>query len=259
MKQIYLADEQEMDRLGIRQFLELSEYSVHEFNDLHSLQLSISRQLPDLLILAITFSDGDGFSFLKKLRATYSFPVIFVTSRGAESDRILGFELGADDYVVKPFSAKELVLRVRAIFRRLEGTTQLNRGGSSWVLDGSVLLLDEVSHLFTIDGDLIPLTAAEWRIMSYLVSNAGILITRAQVLENCFDYSFEFYDRIVDTHIKNIRSKLGALGSQWIETVRGYGYRFAGRPTDGRPTHGNVEGKSSEAAFASHEVIAARS
>lgn len=257
MKQIYLADEQEMDRLAIRQFLELSEYTVHEFGDLHSLQSAIARQLPDLLILSVAFSDGDGFSFLKKLRTTYSFPVIFVTSRGAESDRILGFELGADDYVVKPFSSKELVLRVTAIFRRLEGTSQLNRGGSSWVLDGSVLLLDEVSHLFTIDGDLIPLTAAEWRIMSYLVSNAGILITRAQVLENCFDYSFESYDRIVDTHVKNIRSKLGALGGQWIETVRGYGYRFAGRPTDGRTAHVPEE-KTGEVASRPHKSAVAQ-
>ncbi len=234
MKHIYLAEGNDSERNAIRQFLELSEYTVQEFPDLHSLQSAIAKQIPDLLLLEVSFADGDGFSFLKKLRLTYSFPVVFVTSRGAESDRILGFELGVDDYVVKPFSAKELVLRVGAIFRRLEGSRQLYHGGSSWLLGGSVLLLDELSHQFTIDGDMIPLTAAEWRIMSYLVSNSGILITRSQVLEHCFDYSFESYDRIVDTHIKNIRSKLGPLGNQWIETVRGYGYRFAGKPSDGR-------------------------
>lgn len=200
---------------------------------MHSVQAAIARQVPDMLIQDVMLPDGDGFTFVKKLRMSYSFPVVFMTARVAESDRILGFELGADDYITKPFSAKELVLRVQAIFRRLDGASQLHRSGSSWVLDGSILLLDEVSHLFTIDGRHIPLTAAEWRIMSYLVSNSGILITRAQILEHCFDYSFESYDRIVDTHVKNIRSKLGPLGAQWIETVRGYGYRFAGHPTDG--------------------------
>lgn len=110
------------------------------------------------------------------------------------------------------------------------------RSGSSWTLGNSFLQLDEVSHLFAIDGNQITLTAAEWRIMSYLVSNSGILITRSQILEHCFDYSFESYDRIVDTHVKNIRAKIGPLGSQWIETVRGYGYRFAGHSTVNRPS-----------------------
>lgn len=233
MKLIYIVEDHESIRDGVKQYLELSGYDVAGFADLHSVQAAIARQVPDMLIQDVMLPDGDGFTFVKKLRMSYSFPVVFMTARVAESDRILGFELGADDYITKPFSAKELVLRVQAIFRRLDGASQLHRSGSSWVLDGSILLLDEVSHLFTIDGRHIPLTAAEWRIMSYLVSNSGILITRAQILEHCFDYSFESYDRIVDTHVKNIRSKLGPLGSQWIETVRGYGYRFAGHPTDG--------------------------
>ncbi len=233
MKLIYIVEDHESIREGVKQYLELSGYDAAGFADLHSVQAAIARQVPDMLIQDVMLPDGDGFTFVKKLRMSYSFPVVFMTARAAESDRILGFELGADDYVTKPFSAKELVLRVQAIFRRLDGVSQLHRSGSSWVLDGSILLLDEVSHLFTIDGRHIPLTAAEWRIMSYLVSNSGILITRAQILEHCFDYSFESYDRIVDTHVKNIRAKLGPLGSQWIETVRGYGYRFAGHPTDG--------------------------
>lgn len=233
MKLIYIIEDHESIRDGVKQYLELSGYEVSGFGDLHSAQAAIARQVPDMIIQDVMLPDGDGFSFVKKLRMSYSFPVMFMTARNAESDRILGFELGADDYITKPFSAKELVLRVQAIFRRLDGASQLHRSGSSWVLDGSILLLDEVSHLFTIDGRHIPLTAAEWRIMSYLVSNSGILITRAQILEHCFDYSFESYDRIVDTHVKNIRAKLGPLGAQWIETVRGYGYRFAGHPTDG--------------------------
>ena len=229
MKVVYVADTNEEDREGVKQYLELSGYEVQAFEDLHALQLAVTRQVPDLLLSEVHFSDGDGFSFLKKLRQTSVFPVIFVTNRGSESDRILGFELGADDYVCKPFSTKELVLRVNALFRRIDYSASASHTGSTWMMGKSEMHLDEVSHLFSIDGEQITLTAAEWRIMSYLVSNSGILTARSQILENCFDYSFESYDRIVDTHIKNIRAKMGILGSQWIETVRGYGYRFAGK------------------------------
>ncbi len=242
MKMIYIVDGSMEDREGIKQYLDLSGYEVQAFEDLHSVQVALSRQVPELLLLEVQFSDGDGFTFLKKLKQTYSFPVIFVTSRVAESDRILGFELGADDYVCKPFSSKELVLRVHALFRRIDVSVSAFRSGSTWTLGTSVLQLDEVSHMFSVDGNQIPLTAAEWRIMSYLVSNSGILITRSQILEHCFDYSFESYDRIVDTHVKNMRAKMGPLGSQWIETVRGYGYRFAGRSTSGHQ-QGGPEGQ----------------
>jgi len=231
MKLIYIVDSTLSDREGIKQYLELSGYEVQAFEDLHGVQVALARQAPDLLLLDVLLPDGDGFTYIKKLKQNYSFPVIFVTTRVAESDRILGFELGADDYVCKPFSFKELVLRVHALFRRIDVSVSAFRSGSSWTMGNSLLQLDEVSHLFSVDGKPISLTAAEWRIMSYLVSNSGILITRSQILEHCFDYSFESYDRIVDTHVKNMRAKMGPLGSQWIETVRGYGYRFAGHST----------------------------
>ena len=240
MKMLYVVDSNVEEREGIKQYLELSGYEVQAFEDLHGVQVALSRQTPDLMLMEVQFPDGDGFNFLKKLKQTYSFPVIFVTTRVAESDRILGFELGADDYVCKPFSSKELVLRVHALFRRIDVSVSAFKSGSTWTLGNSVLQLDEVSHLFSVDGRQVPLTAAEWRIMSYLVSNSGILITRSQILEHCFDYSFESYDRIVDTHVKNMRAKMGPLGSQWIETVRGYGYRFAGRSTTNR-AHGGSD------------------
>jgi DNA-binding response OmpR family regulator len=236
MKLIYIVDDNESDREGMKQYLELSGYEVQAFEDLHGVQLALARQVPDLLLQDVNLPDGDGFSYIKKLKQSYVFPVIFVSGRTAESDRILGFELGADDYVCKPFSFKELVLRVNALFRRIDVSVSAFRSGSTWTLGNSVMQLDEVSHQFSIDGKQISLTAAEWRIMSYLVSNSGILITRSQILEHCFDYSFESYDRIVDTHVKNMRAKMGPLGSQWIETVRGYGYRFAGHSAGSRPS-----------------------
>ena len=231
MKLIYVVDDNQDDREGIKRYLQMYEFEVQAFEDLHTLQVAIAKQIPDLLLQDVMLPDGDGFSFIKKLKQNYSFPVFFITARTSESDRILGFELGCDDYICKPFSSKELVLRVHALFRRIDVSVSAFRSGSSWVLGNSIMQLDEVSHLFSIDGKQVPLTAAEWRIMSYLVSNSGILITRSQILEHCFDYSFESYDRIVDTHVKNMRAKMGPLGSQWIETVRGYGYRFAGHST----------------------------
>lgn len=229
MKLIYLCDDDTESAQTLKHFLEMYELEVETFEDLHSLQSAITKKQPDLLLQDVTFpDDGDGFSFVKKLKQSYSFPVFFVTGRTSESDRILGFELGCDDYICKPFSSKELELRIEALFRRLSHTQNGFSSSTRWVMGSSVLTLDESSHQFSIDGKPVPLTAAEWRIMSYLVANAGNLITRSQILEHCFDYSFESYDRIVDTHVKNIRAKIGPLGNQWIETVRGYGYRFTG-------------------------------
>ncbi len=233
MKHIYVVEDHDAIRESVTQYLELSGFKAAGFSHIHDAQTAIARTLPDLLIQDVMMPDGDGFTFVKQLRTQYTFPVVFMTARGTESDRIMGFELGGDDYIVKPFSPKELVLRVEAIFRRLDHADPLRKHGTRWTLSDSELLFDELSHQFTLDKRDINLTAAEWRIISFLIENAGNLVTRAQILESCFDYSFESYDRIVDTHVKNIRGKLGVLGNSWIETVRGYGYRFAGFLAEG--------------------------
>jgi DNA-binding response OmpR family regulator len=103
-----------------------------------------------------------------------------------------------------------------------------HREETIWHKDGTSLVCDDLSHVMTIDGKDLGLTAAEWRVLRHLIANAGTLVTRDDILGSCFDYTYESYDRIVDTHIKNIRAKLGGQGNAWIETVRGYGYRFAG-------------------------------
>lgn len=228
MKHLYVVEDHDAIRDSVAQYLELSGYKVSSYAQIHDAAAGISQKLPDLLIQDVMMPDGDGFSFVKTLRMHYSFPVIFMTARGEESDRIMGFELGGDDYIVKPFSPKELVLRVEAIFRRMDARELPKKHGTEWRLEDSTLLFDELSHGFSLDGQEINLTAAEWRIISHLIENAGNLVSRSQILESCFDYSFESYDRIVDTHIKNIRAKIGINGTNWIETVRGYGYRFSG-------------------------------
>ncbi len=228
MKLIYVVEDHEVIRSGVVQYLSLSGYQAEGFKCLKDAREGFNAKKPDLLIQDVMLPDGDGFSFVKEIKAKdETLPVVFLTARIDESDRILGFELGADDYIVKPFSPKELVLRIQALFRRLDNKDGSKSKVYKYKEGDNELLIDDDIHRLTINGNEISLTAAEWRIVFYLVSNSPNLITRAQILEECFDYSFESYERVVDTHIKNIRTKLKP--GEWIETVRGYGYRFAGK------------------------------
>lgn len=231
MKLIYVVEDHDVIRSGVSQYLTLSGYQVESFADLASERQAVSEKLPDLIIQDVMLPDGDGFMYVRELKKSNPLiPVIFMTARTEESDRILGFELGCDDYITKPFSPKELVLRVQALFRRMyEGRGESDSSNDVQVFscDGQQLIIDNARHQIFLGEEQIPLTAAEWKIISTLSQNAGNLVTRSQILEKCFDYSFESYERVVDTHIKNIRAKL--KGAPWIDTVRGYGYRFAGK------------------------------
>ena len=228
MKTIYVVEDHDAIREGVVRYLEISGYKALGQSTLSEERKAIEAQLPDLIIQDVMLPDGDGFLYIKELKKRYpDLPVIFMTARSEESDRILGFELGADDYISKPFSPKELVLRVAALFRRLDKSGVQSDDLMSFCEGDNSLEIDNSQHRLTINGQEVTLTAAEWRIVTYLAQNEGKLISRAQILEKCFDYSFESYERVVDTHIKNIRAKLRP--GEWIETVRGYGYRFSVR------------------------------
>ena len=228
MKLIYVVEDHEVIRNGVVQYLTLSGYESEGFKCIVGATAGFAHRVPDLLIQDVMLPDGDGFAFVKDIKTkTPRLPVIFLTARVDESDRILGFELGADDYITKPFSPKELVLRIQALFRRIDEGAETSKNQYKYFDGENTLLIDEDIHEIEVNGQKINLTAAEWRIVLYLVTNAPNLITRAQILEECFDYSFESYERVVDTHIKNIRTKLRP--GNWIDTVRGYGYRFSGK------------------------------
>ena len=228
MKTIYVVEDHDAIREGVVRYLEISGYKALGQSTLTEERKAIEAQLPDLIIQDVMLPDGEGFLYIKELKKRYpDLPVIFMTARSEESDRILGFELGADDYISKPFSPKELVLRVTALFRRLDKSGVQSDDLMSFSEGDNSLEIDNSQHRLTINGQEVTLTAAEWRIVTYLAQNEGKLISRAQILEKCFDYSFESYERVVDTHIKNIRAKLRP--GEWIETVRGYGYRFSVR------------------------------
>ena len=228
MAHIYVVEDNESIREAVTGYLQLADHEVSGFGDLAGVKEALEGHRPDLILLDVMLPDGDGFIFAKELLAQHAMPLIFMSARESESDRITGFEIGADDYIVKPFSPKELVLRVAAVLKRASGP-QASAIDHSWTLDGHKLSTDEDSHKAELDGEPLKLTAAEWKILLYLSSNGGAVVTREQILDRCLEYSFEGYDRTVDTHIKNLRAKLGQPG--WIETVRGYGYRFAGEAT----------------------------
>ncbi len=231
MKLIYVVEDHQVIRDGVRRYLELAGYKVLGFGNLASVRDAFKITKADLLIQDVMLPDGDGFEFVQELRKSMDIPVIFMTAKIAEEDRIHGFELGADDYISKPFSPKELVLRVQAILRRVDGGQEVETSHKYYYkADSGIMCFDEVEHKVTVNDEPVALTAAEWRILGLLIGNTSRILPRSEILKKCFDYTSESYERIADTHIKNLRAKLGPY--PWIETVRGYGYRFIGYPVE---------------------------
>ena len=211
--------------MKLQQYFSVQGFSAEGFSFLSDLGKAMQKLLPDILIMELDFSDGDGFQFLRKAHARYPVPIIIASQRESESDRIMSFELGCDDFVSKPYSMKEVTLRAAAILRRRKRRVSPE---SVWYLRSSIFSVNWDAHTASIDGREIKFTASEWKILSFLLGNAGSLVSRLQMLQSCFPESLESYDRIIDTHIKNIRLKLGPGGKEWIETIRGYGYCFRG-------------------------------
>ncbi|GFK92830.1 Phosphate regulon transcriptional regulatory protein PhoB [Fundidesulfovibrio magnetotacticus] len=183
----------------------------------------IRRRTPDLVLLDIMLPGADGFEVCKTIKRdpkTAQTPVIMLTARGEEVDRIVGLELGADDYVVKPFSPRELILRARAVLKRLAP-----EAAPKQVLRRDGLDVDLDAHRATSHGEELLLTATEFKLLAELFKSQGRVQTRDQLLNTVWGYEFEGYARTVDTHVRRLRQKLGPHAAL-IETVRGVGYRF---------------------------------
>ncbi|HVP77816.1 MAG TPA: response regulator transcription factor [Thermodesulfobacteriota bacterium] len=181
------------------------------------------RKQPALVILDLMLPGMDGKDVARSLKSnplTRLIPILMLTARAEEVDRIIGFELGADDYVTKPFSPRELVLRVRAILRRRE----TNQEAEKFIQIGD-LLIDVEGHHVSMNKAEIQLTSTEFKLLVELASKRGRVQTRTSLLDRVWGYTYEGYDRTVDTHIRHLREKLGDLG-EYIETLRGVGYRF---------------------------------
>ena len=188
---------------------------------------SVQEILPDLIILDLMLPGIDGLDMCRQLKQdarTRHIPILMLTARKEEVDRIVGLELGADDYVVKPFSPRELVLRVQAILRRSQGSLQSTTDSETWLHLGPISI-DKAAHQAMLNGDPLELTGTEFKLLMTLIERRGRVQTRDDLLDTVWGYEYSGYGRTVDTHIRRLREKLGEA-SEWIETVRGVGYRF---------------------------------
>ncbi|MCL2705807.1 MAG: response regulator transcription factor [Spirochaetaceae bacterium] len=228
MARIYIIEDNEAIREAVKGYLELNEHEVVQFGKIAKVLETIDVKKPDLIIIDVMLPDGNGFNLSKQIRKKSNVPFIFLTAKDQESDRITGFEIGADDYVVKPFSPRELVLRVEAILKRTSPSSADNNNViSKWILGKDILDINKKSHTIKENGNDIELTAAEWKIVNYLSENSGIVLSREKLLGESLDYFYEGSERIIDTHIKNIRSKM--KNQNWFKTIRGFGYKFEGK------------------------------
>ncbi len=228
---IFIIEDNENVREAAAGYLKLEGFEVNEFGELKParklLENAADPELPNLILLDVMLPDGDGFLFAKQIKEKFDIPIIFLTARDQESDRITGLELGADDYIVKPFSTRELVLRVKAVLKRISRETESPADEElAYRIEDDELKISELHHRALYNGKPVQLTPAEWNIVVFLAEKSPQVFNRLQILEYCLDSIAEGSERTVDTHIKNIRHKFG--GNEWIETVRGFGYRFNG-------------------------------
>lgn len=219
---IYCVEDDDSIRELMVYALRASGYSVTGLPDAGALWQALRRDRPELVLLDIMLPDEDGISVLKKLRgnpATVDIPVIMATAKGTEFDKVIGLDLGADDYLTKPFGMMEMVSRVKAVLRRVNHTPV------SPVLSYKTIELNEASHRASVDGKTIDLTVKEFELLRLFLKNPGVAFTRENLLSSIWESEFQGETRTVDVHIASLRTKLGAAGEA-IKTVRGVGYRL---------------------------------
>lgn len=214
---ILIVDDEELIRSVIREYAELEGYEVEEAsNGLEAIEKCKENNY-DLIIMDIMMPKLDGYQAVKEIQKDKSIPILMLSARGEEYDKLLGFDLGIDDYVQKPFSPKELMARIKAILKRVNKVTKKYTIGD--------LVIDDGAREVYIYGEKTMLTLKEYELLKYLVENENIAVSREQLLTNIWGYDFYGDDRTVDTHIKTLRSKIGKYKDN-IVTLRGVGYKF---------------------------------
>jgi DNA-binding response OmpR family regulator len=230
---LVVEDEVDLNNV-IRDQLLADGHAVEQAFDGRAAVAAVERQVPDLVILDWMLPDLDGLAVCRELRQRHVVPIIMLTARGEEIDRVLGLEVGADDYVTKPFSMRELLARVRAMLRRVDldlrdRTAAPERDRAEPPIRVGPLVLDPAGHSAALDGEPLSLTRTEFQLLHLLIANPGRAFSREYLLERLWSGEYEGQDRSVDTHIARLRRKLGPLGAH-IVTVWGVGYRFV-RPS----------------------------
>lgn len=220
MSKLLVVDDEEMIRMLIKKYAEFEGYTVFEAkNGLECIEL-VRENDYDVIIMDVMMPELDGFSAAKEIRKIKNIPIIILSARGEEYDRIHGFEMGVDDYVVKPFSPKELMLRVGAVLRR-----SVVEEPKRDVLKFEGLSIDLLSRKVYVDGVKVDLSPKEYEILVFLAKNKNIAISRERFISEIWGYDYDGFDRTLDTHIKMLRKNLGVY-SKFIGTVRSVGYIF---------------------------------
>jgi two-component system alkaline phosphatase synthesis response regulator PhoP len=220
---LIVEDDMEIAR-NLRDFLEVAGFDATVVSDGEAALASARGSKPDLVVLDLGLPAMDGLDVARELRRSSAVPIVMLTARGEESDRIVGLELGADDYLVKPFSPKELVARVRAVLRRTNGSLVRQE-----VLHAAGVELDIAKFRASVDGRAVELTPTEFELLATLMREPGRVLTRGQLLDALHGISLDTYERAIDAHIKNLRKKIEAEPTRprRILTVHGVGYRFS--------------------------------
>ncbi len=222
MYHILVVDDEENIRQIIKKYASFEGYKVTEAADGMEAVDICARCSFDLIIMDVMMPELDGFSAVRQIRRSCQTPVLMLSARGEEYDKIHGFELGVDDYVVKPFSPKELMMRVAAIVRRSSGSEAQRE-----VYSSEGLTVDFTGRTVSVDGQKVDMSPKEYDLFFYLVKNRGIALTREKLINDVWGYDFYGDDRTLDTHIKLLRKTLGPYSGR-IVTLRGVGYRFEG-------------------------------
>ena len=221
MKKLLVVDDEDKIREVIKEYAEFSGYEVTEAADGMSAIGHCKLNDYDLIIMDVMMPKLDGFSSVKEIKKIKDIPVIMLSARGEEYDKLFGFELGIDDYVVKPFSPKELMARVNAVLQRKSGS----ENNSAQVMKFDGLEVNFAARTITVDGERVNLTPKEYDLLFYLIQNKNIALSRDKLLSDIWGYDFFGDDRTIDTHIKNLRNNLGPYRN-FIVTLRGVGYKF---------------------------------
>jgi two-component system alkaline phosphatase synthesis response regulator PhoP len=219
---LVVEDERDIARL-VRDYLHQAGFAVVEASDGEAAVAMARTHKPDMVVLDLGLPRMDGLDVTRRLRATSSVPIIMLTARAEETDRIVGLELGADDYVTKPFSPRELVARIRAVLRRADATM-----GASEIVRAGPVEIDLPRRAVAVDGVAADLTSTEFDLLLAMARQPGRVFTRAQLLDELHGVSFESYERSIDAHIKNLRKKIEPDPGRpsLVLTAYGVGYRF---------------------------------
>ncbi len=223
---LVIEDERELSSL-VRQELRHVGHEVEAAFDGPSGVDAVERMNPDLIVLDVMLPGFDGLEVLRRVRATRATPILMLTARSTELDKVLGLELGADDYLTKPFSMREMLARVSAILRRVDLIRSRSQAADLVeTIEYPGLVVDVAGHEVQVDGDDVALTATEFRLLRLLAQNPGRVFSREYLLEEVWGGDVAVFDRTVDSHIQRLRKKLGPTIGAAIETVWGVGYRF---------------------------------